>query len=198
MVGRPLLHEAHGDTTKGTGFRAKSGDDGGEGVHDRPSPVEPRGRVAPRQGMTAGPVPTRRAVLCGAAGCLALAACERAEATPGAAAPSPAAPSSGAPSGSSSAPLARSAQVTSGSPLPVSLPDGRPAFLIRVPQDVTLLDGTCTHAACALTWQATGKVFLCPCHLSRFDRAGHVVDPPATQPLPRIPVVERDGSVYLA
>jgi Rieske Fe-S protein len=113
------------------------------------------------------------------------------------------------PSGSSSAsssgtgsaaspPLAPSARVTAGSPLPVSLPDGRPAFLIRVPDGVVLLDGTCTHAACAVTWQATGKVFLCPCHLSRFDRTGRAVNPPATDPLPRIPVVERKGSVYLA
>jgi cytochrome b6-f complex iron-sulfur subunit len=80
----------------------------------------------------------------------------------------------------------------------VSLPGGRPGFLIRVSDDVVLLGGTCTHAACALTWQATGKVFLCPCHLSRFDGAGRVVNPPATDPLPRIPVVERDGSVFLA
>jgi cytochrome b6-f complex iron-sulfur subunit len=166
-----------------------------------------------RQGMTAG-TPTRRTLLCSAAGCFALAACERAGASAVRAAPASVAPSSGppsappfasslgSPSGAGSTaerpPLARSAQVSAGSPLPVSLPDGRPGFLIRVSDDVVLLDGTCTHAACAVTWKATGKVFLCPCHLSRFDRAGRVVNPPATDPLPRIPVVERDGSVFLA
>jgi Rieske Fe-S protein len=155
--------------------------------------------------MTVAPAPTRRAVLCGSA-CLALAACQRA----GAASPAASAAASVAPSGPSSAPspgassppaaapLAAAAQVRAGTPLPVSLPDGRPAFLVRTPDGLVLLDGTCTHAACAVTWQAAGKVFLCPCHLSRYDPLGRVLSPPATQALPRIPLLERDGSVYLA
>src|SRR5438045_3635688 len=109
--------------------------------------------------MTAAPAPSRRAVLCGAAGCLALASCERggdlgstastapARVSPGPpshpSSPPPSDPpgqSSGQPSPTASAslgagstpataPLARSAQITAGSPLPVSLPNGRPAFL---------------------------------------------------------------------
>jgi Rieske Fe-S protein len=154
--------------------------------------------------MNAPPGPTRRAVLGGAAACLGLTACDRADATPPAASTpsSPSGSSSASPSGAggtrSGPPLAPSAQVSAGSPLPVSLPDGRPAFLIRLPDDVALLDGTCTHAACAVTWQATAKAFVCPCHLSRFDQAGRVLNPPATDPLQHIPVVERNGSVYLA
>jgi Rieske Fe-S protein len=167
--------------------------------------------------MTAAPAPTRRAVLCGAAGCLALTACERAREVPPAASSGPPrvldsasnAPSDGRspaqPSASPSAvgsthaaPIATSAQARAGTPLPVSLPDGGPAFLTRTADGFVLLDGTCTHAACAVTWQAAGRVFLCPCHLSRFDPAGRVLTPPATQALPRIPLVERDGSIYLA
>jgi cytochrome b6-f complex iron-sulfur subunit len=166
-------------------------------------PREPIGSVAPIQGMTTPAPPTRRAVLCAAGGCLALAACSR---PAGAAAPSPSAAAStpvpGSPSGTQTATasgaLARSADARPGIPLQVSLPDGGPAFLVRTDEGLWLLDGTCTHAACAVTWRSESKVFLCPCHLSQFDAAGRVRTPPATEPLPRIPVQERNGSVYLA
>ena len=155
---------------------------------------------------------TRRALLCGAAGCLAMAACGgRAGATATTSAPSPPSPASGPTPASPSAsvspsagglpktpPLAESAAVRHGVPLAVTLPDGRPAFLVRAANGVQLLDGTCTHAACAIAWEARNKAFLCPCHLSRFDLTGRVLTPPATDPLPHIPVRESDGHVYLA
>jgi len=150
--------------------------------------------------------PTRRALLCGAAGCLAMAACGgRAGATATTSAPSSPSPSptSGAPATSPSAsaattPLAESAAIREGAPFAVTLPDGRPAFLVRGADGVRLLDGTCTHAACAIAWDAGHKAFLCPCHLSRFDLTGRVLTPPATDPLPSVPVQEHDGRVYLA
>jgi Rieske Fe-S protein len=150
---------------------------------------------------------TRRAVLCGAAGCLATAACGgragAAATTPSASSASPATSTSpaspSATAGSSQpAPLAESAAVREGVPLAVTLPDGRPAFLVRGAGGVQLLDGTCTHAACAIGWEARGKHFVCPCHLSAFDLTGRVLTPPATDPLPHIPVREHDGHVYLA
>ena len=150
--------------------------------------------------MTVPSSPTRRAVLCAAAGCVATAACGgRAGATPAPSSPPPATPS-GSPSGSPSAApaLAESAAVRDGAPLAVTLPDGRPAFLVRDAGGVRLLDGTCTHAACAITWQGGRKVFVCPCHLSAFDLTGRVLNPPASDPLPQIPVREHDGRVYLA
>jgi cytochrome b6-f complex iron-sulfur subunit len=154
--------------------------------------------------MTTPAASTRRAVLCAAGGCLALAACARpaggaaraasaATSTASPASPS-VTPSAATPAGS----LARSADIRPGIPLQVSLPDGRPAFLVRTDEGVSLLDGTCTHAACAISWQDESKSFLCPCHLSQFDQAGRVRTPPAAEPLPRIPVQERNGSVYLA
>jgi Rieske Fe-S protein len=161
------------------------------------------GPVMPIQGMTAPAPPTRRAVLCAAGGCLALAACSR---PADAAAPAPSASASTAPpsspsrteTGTAPTSLAHAADIRPGIPLQVSLPDGRPAFLVRTDEGLSLLDGTCTHAACAVTWQNESKVFLCPCHLSQFDASGRVRTPPATEPLPRIPVQERNGSVYLA
>jgi Rieske Fe-S protein len=155
--------------------------------------------------MNVPSAPTRRAVLCGAAGCLATACEGRAAGTATPATPpppTPGTPSAGAdPSAATSSaasPLAESAAVRAGAPLPVTLPDGRPAFLVRADDGIQLLDGTCTHAACAIAWEAGPKAFLCPCHLSRFDVTGRVLTPPATDSLPHIPVREADGHVYLA
>jgi Rieske Fe-S protein len=133
-----------------------------------------------------------------------MAACGgRAGATATTATPSPPEPTTGkppeAPSASAATPaLAESSAVQNGVPLHVTLPDGRPAFLVRGADSVQLLDGTCTHAACAIAWEAGRKAFLCPCHLSQFDLTGKVMTPPATDPLPHIPVRESDGHVYLA
>jgi Rieske Fe-S protein len=149
--------------------------------------------------MTDPSSPTRRALLCGAAACLTTAACGgRAGASATTPAPSFPATATGSASPSGTPPLAESAAVRNGVPLAVTLPDGRPAFLVRGADGLQLLDGTCTHAACALGWQAGRKVFVCPCHLSAFDLTGRVLTPPAQDPLPHIPVRERDGAVYLA
>jgi Rieske Fe-S protein len=151
--------------------------------------------------MTTPAPSTRRAVLRAAGGCLALAACARpADAATPVDSTARSTPSASSPSETQAAArsLARSADIHPGIPLQVSLPDGRPAFLVRTDEGVSLLDGTCTHAACAVTCQNESKGFLCPCHLSQFDTTGRVRTPPATEPLPRIPVQERNGAVYLA
>jgi len=44
----------------------------------------------------------------------------------------------------------------------------------------------CTHQACEITGYA-GQVFVCPCHGSRFDTGGQVVNGPASSPLRQFP-----------
>ncbi len=46
----------------------------------------------------------------------------------------------------------------------------------------TALSAGCTHQACEITGYA-GQVFVCPCHGSRFDANGQVVNGPAVSPL---------------
>jgi cytochrome b6-f complex iron-sulfur subunit len=149
---------------------------------------------------------TRRHVLVGAgvlATCPALGACSGATAgadeSPTATSPAATSPTSGATTTGPPAPLARVADIPTDDPLQVTVP-GRDTFgyLVRDGQQVHLLDSTCSHAACAISWEKRLSAFLCPCHLSRFDRHGQVLNPPAESPLTEIPVVVRDGTVRLA
>lgn len=50
--------------------------------------------------------------------------------------------------------------------------------------DLRALSAECTHASCTVRWQ-DGQELFCPCHGSRFDDHGKVLNGPATEPLPR-------------
>lgn len=46
----------------------------------------------------------------------------------------------------------------------------------------------CTHLGCTLPWDDTAEQFICPCHASKFDIRGLVVNSPAPRPLDILPV----------
>jgi glycine/D-amino acid oxidase-like deaminating enzyme/nitrite reductase/ring-hydroxylating ferredoxin subunit len=58
--------------------------------------------------------------------------------------------------------------------------------------EVHAVSVTCTHLGCTLHWNAAETSWDCPCHGSRFDADGSVLDGPAIRPLDRLEVDRSD------
>lgn len=50
------------------------------------------------------------------------------------------------------------------------------------------VDTTCTHLGCEINWNQAEKSWDCPCHGSRFDYEGNVIQGPAVRPLKQITI----------
>ena len=65
--------------------------------------------------------------------------------------------------------------------------NGKSAGAYRDPQgELHLVDTTCTHMGCEVRWNPGERTWDCPCHGSRFDYKGNVVEGPAMKPLARL------------
>jgi glycine/D-amino acid oxidase-like deaminating enzyme/nitrite reductase/ring-hydroxylating ferredoxin subunit len=53
---------------------------------------------------------------------------------------------------------------------------------------VVAVDLTCSHLGCTVAWNAAERSWDCPCHASRFDCFGAVLEGPATTPLTAVDV----------
>ncbi|MCL2756405.1 MAG: FAD-dependent oxidoreductase [Firmicutes bacterium] len=53
---------------------------------------------------------------------------------------------------------------------------------------LNLISGICPHLGCNLKWNKDERTFDCPCHGSRFDTKGKIINNPATEPAKRIKI----------
>ena len=60
----------------------------------------------------------------------------------------------------------------------------KPQLFVNVAEStvnlLTFTEKRCPHLGCALKWNGAEKSWDCPCHGSRFDEDGGVIDNPAT------------------
>lgn len=69
-------------------------------------------------------------------------------------------------------------------------------YLVRLQDSGFLaLYRKCTHLGCAVPWDATKSMFVCPCHASEFDNTGALKNPPAPRPLDLFKVFIESGTV---
>ncbi|MFT7578679.1 MAG: Rieske Fe-S protein [Myxococcota bacterium] len=68
--------------------------------------------------------------------------------------------------------------------------DARMMVLRRPDKSLVALSMECTHVGCDLDFVKAKRQFECPCHGSRFDLNGTVLEGPAEDPLPRYTVEE--------
>ena len=62
--------------------------------------------------------------------------------------------------------------------------DGHAVAAYRTPDgDFKVVSATCTHLGCTVKWNAAETSWDCPCHGSRFDVDGRILNAPATRPL---------------
>lgn len=72
-----------------------------------------------------------------------------------------------------------------------------PALLIHDENGFRAISLVCTHLGCTVEQKENG--FLCPCHGSRYDREGHVLQGPARQPLRSLNVeITTEGNLRLS
>jgi cytochrome b6-f complex iron-sulfur subunit len=64
----------------------------------------------------------------------------------------------------------------------------RKAYVIGAASGVYALSAVCTHLGCITRFLSDQNVIACPCHGSRFDLEGNVVQGPAPRPLPWLEV----------
>jgi Rieske Fe-S protein len=78
--------------------------------------------------------------------------------------------------------------------------NGSKVWVLHDGKSCRAFDAKCTHLGCNVDWNASEKVFDCPCHGGRFDKSGRAVRRPAVKPLQEYVIedpAKNDGKVVV-
>ena len=68
----------------------------------------------------------------------------------------------------------------------VTLNKEQKVFIVRAREGYFYaVSAVCMHLGCIANWKAEESTIDCPCHGSKFDKEGRVLEGPAPRPLPR-------------
>ncbi|MCO6449481.1 MAG: Rieske (2Fe-2S) protein [Caldilineales bacterium] len=78
--------------------------------------------------------------------------------------------------------------------------DGKPVIIVNTDQGgLTAYSAVCTHLGCVVEWDDRRQFILCPCHDGRFNAInGAVISGPPPTPLPELPLVVEQDTVYVS
>ncbi len=71
------------------------------------------------------------------------------------------------------------------------------SVFVLTEQNNRVVSAICPHEACEVTWREEAREFFCPCHDSRFDARGAVLDGPARDPLRELPTRVENGVLQI-
>ena len=95
--------------------------------------------------------------------------------------------------------IVRLSRIKVGGTFSFQLANGAPALLFRTKTGVFAYQTICTHQGGVTKYFSAKKLLVCPVHNASFDpfKKGAVVTGPATNPLPTVKVVVKNGWVAL-
>jgi Rieske Fe-S protein len=78
------------------------------------------------------------------------------------------------------------------------LVDEEPVWVVHVARGFVALSAFCTHKGCVIKWEASRRLFGCPCHDGRFDERGNVLAGPPRRPLTPFRIAVVGGDIYVS
>ncbi|MGI0491865.1 ubiquinol-cytochrome c reductase iron-sulfur subunit [Alkalinema pantanalense CENA528] len=73
----------------------------------------------------------------------------------------------------------------------------KPVVAVKVKDQITAVNPTCTHKGCVVDWKADQQKFVCPCHGATYAADGSAPTKPASNPLATYAVKVEGGKVLV-
>ncbi len=81
----------------------------------------------------------------------------------------------------------------------ITLDKEQKVFIVRAKEGYFYaISAVCTHLGCIANWKSEDDIIACPCHGSKFNKEGKVIDGPAPRPLQRFAMtVDEQGQLIV-